>query len=303
MAVGQTTLQNVQAAAPTAATTSTQTTPGDLARKVADQALGRRTNGEISVAETNVGEVRDADHAPISTDRAAIKQQQGEFVAAMKARGIQASNPPTEAQLKQYFGTYNNAQDRDQALKQFEDYTTAFHVHTADVAGHRDDDVKYSPEKTYYSNGQYFGKKADAQKEARKDGNENFVGTISSAGADTWKDVDRRPGYNGRKIQDCEGFAYMSQALLGAAGYEVTHTNNQSPHDGAHNMTLLKDPDSGALAVTSNNKTFQGGDQDTLLRQGWDYASGGGKDPGTFYTGTTEARAEAAAAVAKADWK
>lgn len=299
MAVGTVTASAVSTAAPAAAPGQT---PGNLARNLADQSLGQRTNGGITVAELSVPEVRDADNAPAATDRAAIRQQQGEFVEAMKARGIQASNPPTQAQLQQYFGTYNNAQERDQALKQFEDYTTAFHVHTADVEGHRTDDVKYSPEKTYYSNGQFFSSQAAARAEARKEGNQNFVGTISTRDASSWSDVNNRPGYNGRKIQDCEGFAYMSQNLLGAAGYEVTHTNNISPNDGAHSMTLLRNPDGGGLAVTSNNKTFSGSDQDTLLRQGWDYASGGGKDPGTFHTGTTQARAEAAAAVAKAGW-
>lgn len=296
-------MDSVQSLTSTAAVAATpRMSAGADARGIADQALGKRTAGGLVTAEATAPEVRDADHAPQATDRAAIRQQQSEFVGAMQERGIKASNPPTQAQLEQYFATYNNPDEREQALKQFEDYTTAYHVHTADVKGHENDDVKYSPEKTYYSNGQYFESAAAARKEARKEGNQNFVGTISTRDASSWSDVSRRPDYNGRRVQDCEGFAYMSQELLGAAGYEVTHVNNQSPDGGAHSMALLRDPDSQRLAVTSNNKTYSGTDQDTLLRQGWDYASGGGKEPGTFYTGSTQARAEAAAVVGQNGW-
>ncbi|MEW6278295.1 MAG: hypothetical protein AB1758_06715 [Candidatus Eremiobacterota bacterium] len=297
MAVGAVDQATLPAVAPRASTT-----PGALARETADQALGRRTSGAVTVADAQVPAVRDADHAPDPTDRAAIRQQQADFVGTMRDAGIRAGNPPTRAQLREYFGTFNNAERRGEALEQFENYTTAFHVHTAEVEGHRQDDVRYSPETSYYSNGQYFRTEREARREARQEGNTPFYGRISSADASRWRDVNSRPGYNGRKIQDCEGFAYMSQELLGAAGYEVTHTNNQGADGSAHSMTVVRDPDNGQIAVTSNNKTFTGDTQEALLRQGWDWAGGRGVDPGTFYTGPTQARAQAAQQVGANGW-
>lgn len=301
MAVGGVDTASLQTVAPARSTGAP--TPGTVARQAADQALGPRQDGAIRVAEAEAPAVRDADHAPDPTDRTAIREQQAAFRQAMSDRGVRASDPPTQAQLREYFGTYNNAEERPQALRQFEDYTTAYHVHTAERRGHETDDVHYSPERTYYSNGQYFDREADARRVARQDGNTPFVGTVRTSDASSWRDVANRPDYNGRRVQDCEGFAYMSQELLGSAGYQVTHTNNQGADGSAHSMTVVRDPDSAQEAVTSNNKTFTGGTREELLRQGWDWAGGRGVDPGNFYTGPTQARAQAAQVVGANNWQ
>lgn len=271
-----------------------QQSVGQFVQAKADQSLGKQQ-------EVNAPAVREGRPAPAAYDKAAIKEQQTQFLADMEARGIKASNPPSEADLKKYFASYNNDADRGKALDQFENYTRAFHVHTAERKGHETDDVKYSPEQSYYYNGEVYNKKADAVAAQKANNNEGVLGTVNSADASSWSDVSKRPDLNGRKVQDCEGFAYMSQSLLGAAGYEVTQSNNVGADGAAHSMTVVKDPSSGKLAVTSNDKVITGGDQNQMLTKGWEYA-GGTSDPGTFYTGKTQAEAQTRQQAAAHNW-
>lgn len=294
-------LSAVSSTRPTSSNTN-QGSVGNFVQGRADQVLGnRQSSGAVKLESANAPATREANAAPVATDKKEIGRQQQEFIGKMKAAGIEAHNPPTQDELKKYFATFNNKDKRGQALEQYENYTRAFHVHTAEVKGKETQDVHYSPEKTYVYKGQLYNNEKEARAAAKADPG-GTIGRVSSSDASQWSDVAGKPDYNGRKVQDCEGFAYMSQELLGSAGYQVTHTNNKASDNTAHSMTVVKDPDSGKIAVTSNDKAITGaGSQDDLLKKGWEYA-GGKADPGTFYTGDTQAHAQARQVAAEKGW-
>lgn len=277
------------------------TSVGEFAQSRANQTLGAKT-GAAQVTprqETaDAGPSRDANASPVATDKKEIGRQQNEFETKMKDAGFKASHPPTQAELKDYFASFNSKDKRGKALEEFENYSTAYHVHNTEVKGKEKQDVTYSPEKTYVYKGQQYDTKAEALKAAKADPG-GTLGTVSSADASKWSDISKKPDHNGRKVQDCEGFAYMSQELLGAAGYQVTHSSNKG-NEGAHSMTAVKDPDSGKQYATSNNRTFAGDTQEEALRKGW--KSVGTGDGGTYYTGDTQAHAQTARVTAEKGW-
>lgn len=291
------TMQGVSATKGNAPAAGNGQTVGSFVQNRADQTLGARTqaaNVETKGHGVAGGVYGDAKAAPLATDKKDIKAKQAEFVADMKAAGIKGvHNPPTEAELKKYFGTFNSKDKREAALEQFENYTNAFHTHTAEVKGQENKDITYSSEKNYIYNGQRYDSEKEARKAAVANGEPKVgINWVDTKDASKWSDVDGKKAYNGRKIQDCEGFAYMSRSLLGAAGYEVSHSVNKDTNGGnGHEMTVLKDPDSGKLAVTSNSKTFTGGTQQQLLTKGYDYATGGQATAGKFYVADTAAHA------------
>lgn len=273
---------------------------GEFVQGKADQVLGNKTDtGRGVQADAN----RDANAAPQATDKKEIARQQTEFVDKLKNAGIQAHNPPTQEELKKYFSSFNSADKRGKALEEYENYTRAFHVHTAEVKGHEKDDIKYSAEKTYVYKGQMYDSKKEAQAAAKAAGDKSpTINWVNSADADKWSDVNGKPAHNGRKIQDCEGYAYMSKELLGAAGYEVTYSSNKGA-EGGHAMTVVKDPASGKIYATSNDKVVAGDTQKEALTKGWNYATNNsGSDPGTFYTGDTLAHAQTAKVIAEQGW-
>lgn len=286
--------QTVQA--PTSRPAQAQQPVGAFVQGRANEVLGQQQNRPTQTVNQGGSTTlegpasREARPQPQATDDATIRQQQTQFLGDMRAAGIEVSNPPTQAQLRQYFATFNNAENRPRALEQFENYTNAFHVHTAETNGVGPNDVRYSPETTHTYDGRIYGSDREARRAQQADPSINRM-SIRTADPSSWSDVANRPSYHGRKIQDCEGFAYMSQTLLGAAGYQVTHTNNGTQAE-AHNMTVVTDPSSGNIAVTSNTRTFTGGTQQELLQRGWAHAGGQG-DGGTFYTGDTIAHSQA----------
>ncbi len=216
-------------------------------------------------------------------------KQREAFTKRMGAAGVKASNPPTEAQLQAYFKTFDSKDKRAQAAQEFQDYAGAFHVHEAN--SDRPGDVQYSAEKTYVVGDKTFSNQAEAQKEAdkvRKDWVE-----VPTFDASSWKDVSGRPKHSdGRHIQDCEGYAYMAQNLLGAAGYKSTQVAGGGMDNG-HAMAVLRNPDGGDSVVVSNDKTFAGKTEQAALKQGWDYATGGGQPVPKWYRGDTQAQAQA----------
>ena len=284
--------QSVQTTAPNRPA-QTQQPVSQFVQGRANEVLGQQGGGQTVQGPVS----SEARPQPQATDDATIRQQQTQFVSDMQAAGIQASNPPTQAQLRQYFGTFNNAENRGQALEQFSNYTNAFHVHTVETNGTGPADVRYSPETTHTYDGKIYS--SDQAARRAQSAGDTSINRLSVATADpsSWADISGRPSYHGRKIQDCEGFAYMSQTLLGAAGYQVTHTNNGT-QETAHNMTVVTDPSNGNVAVTSNSQTFTGGTQQELLQRGWT-AAGGPGDGGTFYTGDTIAHSQASNAAGR----
>ena len=239
----------------------------------ADQVLGRDHHTDAPKL---------ADAQPLGGDATDSKTQQANFVQAMQARGIQASNPPSEAQLKSYFAKFNDKDHRSEALGQFESYSKAFNIHEASVPGHENEDISYHTQQIYERKGKFFDSKADAE----KGGDYNDTTTVAP---DNWADVtSNRTSSDGRKMQDCKGFAYVSQDLLGAAGYQVKQVATQDGEgNNGHAMTLLTDP------VTSNDKTFTGGNANQLLQKGYDYANGKHVPARGFYYGDTVSHAEA----------
>lgn len=261
---------------------------GAFVSQKADKTLGPQ------VGTADMRPVMDAKAAPEATDKKEIAQRQAEFVQGMKDAGIKASNPPSQDQLKAYFKTFNSDDKREKALDEFENYSNAFHTHTAEVKGHEKDDVKYSKETTFLYGGKMYDSKKAAQAAAKEAGDDRpTINGVNTADASKWSDVDGKQAYNGRKIQDCEGFAYMSGELLGAAGYNVQQSSNaDTSNNNGHAMTVLTDPTSKKTYVTSNNKAFKGGNQQQLLEKGYEYATGGEHTAGTFYVSDTQAHAQ-----------
>lgn len=242
--------------------------------------------------DAGIYSMKDVRAAVSAQTKPSVAVQQSLFVSDMKQAGIKdVQNPPTPEQLKAYFATFNNPKDREKALGKAQAYAEAFHVHTAEANG--DKDVKYSDE-TNFVVGDKVYKNADDMKKATKNQGE-FV-EVKTADASSWKDVQKRPtSEDGRRIQDCEGFAFMQQELLQAAGYKTQQVATLGDAGYAHAMVLATDPDSGQQAVASNSEVFTnkyGGE--AALNQAWNRATEWkNQGHGDFFYGATQAEAQA----------
>lgn len=291
----------------TAATGAPPLAPSSLGQQTAAQSSPTASSGVTDsqghAARMALGEVRTApairDNGSAAPANGGVKdtttdfkfmtpdKQREAFSARMKAAGVTPSEPPTQEELQKYFKTFNDPKKRAQAASEFQDYATAFHVHIASSDnGNSSSDVVYSKESHFFVGKKRFPTEEAAQKEAnrvRKD-----YTKFETSDASSWQDVssDRKTNSDGRKIQDCEGFAYMAQTLLGAAGYKSTQVAN-----GSHAMTVFKDPSGGNTVVTSNERAFSGKNEAALLEQGWTSAGGSGETK--WYRGATQAEAQA----------
>jgi hypothetical protein len=219
----------------------------------------------------------DDEKAPISTVR-----DQLEFLSQMQKAGVKADYPPTEAQLVEYFKTLK---DQPAAARQaFDDYAHRFQVHPANIA--TADFVMH------YSHGQQSVDRG---------------GTTIDVTTDvprSWSDVashpvsnEHFPQYIGKQMNDCKGYAFMAEKLLGAAGFTVVHHIDAAPSkfgDG-HMMVSFSHPGEKDLTLTSNDGVFTGRNERDLAKKGFSYAAGG-KDNVTgrehYFTGRTAADAE-----------
>ena len=218
----------------------------------------------------------------IDTTRSLISQL--DFTAKMQKAGIQTSMPPTEKQLKDYFATFKTnpgPQTTAEAKKAFTEYIEAFHVHPAKSSGDSKADVVYSSDKTK-TDGKDF-KTANSWKEVTTD-----------------RDTVKTGQYAGRSVNDCEGYAYLSETLLGAAGFKVKGYVTGQQQDGpAHIMVLLDDPQ-GKPVVTSNEGLYDASnvrmDPDPkqavrdLLDAGWSGAGAVGAP--NYYIGDSSAESQ-----------
>lgn len=204
-------------------------------------------------------------------------RDQLEFLSKMQAAGVKADYPPTEAQLVDYFKTLKSNPDGARAA--FDSYAQNFHVHPVNIKG-ADFDIKYSQDKVKYgaSQSEYT---VDVPKDWSSVGN---------------RPVKDHPQYIGKQMNDCQGFAFMSEKLLGAAGFKLEHhiAVYPGPHDAGHSMVMFTHPPEKGYTVTSNDRSFHGTNAKDVAKQGYEYAAG--KDNVThkehFYTGKTMAEAE-----------
>jgi hypothetical protein len=152
-------------------------------------------------------------------------------------------------------------------------------VHPVNIKG-ADFEVKYSHEKHSVTKG--------------KD-----IFDITTDQPGSWSDVAGHPvsskdfpQYIAKQMNDCKGYAFMAEKLLGAAGFKVEHYLDAAPSkfgDG-HMMVMFSHTGEKGFTLTSNDGAFQGSNQKELAKNGFTYAAGG-KDNVTgkehYFTGKT----------------
>jgi len=171
----------------------------------------------------------------------------------MQAAGFPANMPPSGPQVERYFQSFNPRAtppgNPDNALGAFQDYTSAFHVHAADLG--RGTGINYANGRaeTAHSTG--------GASRPPRDWNEVQP---NSPGA------GQRPNptglHAGQTANDCEGYAFMAQRLLGSAGFQGRVVNAVNPGQSgneinSHVMTSMVGPPPGNRpVVTSNNQVY-----------------------------------------------
>lgn len=189
-------------------------------------------------------------------------EQQLQFLSKMSGAGIKADYPPTQDQLKAYFKTLST--DPKAARAAFEGYTKAFHVHPAVEKNDPKADVEYGRD------------------------------SIGALPPKSWADVEKRDAdaaskHLAKNVNDCEGYAFMAQELLGAAGFVFKEhlTANGGPA-GAHAMVAFTHPkEPGAFTVTSNDGAFSGKNLKSTADQGFVYGGGKPTQSNRYYAGDT----------------
>jgi hypothetical protein len=205
-----------------------------------------------------------------------------EFLSQMQKAGIKACYPPTESELESYFKTLKN--NPSAARQAFQDYAQNFEVHPANIKG-SDFEMKYSHEThTTTKNGEEFPVITDTPLK--------------------WSDVTKNPAsakdypqYIGKQMNDCKGYAFMAEKLLGAAGFKLEHyvVGAPSKFGDGHMMAMFSHPGETKLTLTSNDTVLQGTNQRELAKLGFSKAAGAegnitGKEH--YFTGKTGADAE-----------
>jgi len=284
-------IRNLQASAP----------KGDAA--LADQARAIQAQQHAGgVHQRRTEEPRVADGPAAAGEAGNASAAQTAFVQEMQGRGVQASQPPTPEQLRQYFGTYNNRADRPEALQAYQRYSDAYHVHAAE-AGRGNADVPYSRETHYALNGDgrhLYNTRAEAEAAAQPlldRGRDVTIDEMPTRDASSWNDVLRSDKHDGRHVNDCEGFAYTAQDLLGAAGYRSEQVSLASRDEATdHAVTVLRDPSRPRdVHVASNGDVTSGraggaGERNLINAA---YTAAGGEGTPTHYRGATQAEAQA----------
>lgn len=189
-------------------------------------------------------------------------KNQLKFLAKMQGAKIKADYPPTRDQLVAYFKTLDgNPTEARKALKEF---NAAFEVHVAQETQDPKADVTYH-------------------------GTED-----APLPPNDWADVEKRTpnakGENvGKRVNDCEGYAFLNEQLLKAAGFELKHhlTANGGPA-GAHAMVVFthkKDP--GNVTLTSNGGVHHGKNEKAVADEGFKAAGGKPGAKNAYYAGDT----------------
>jgi LysM domain-containing protein len=215
-------------------------------------------------------------------------RDQLEFLSKMQKAGVKADYPPSETQLVKYFETMKNKPG--EARQAFDDYTQNFHVHPVNIKG-ADFDIKYSQDKVPYG-----PNKTPYTVDVPKDWS-----AVNQHPVKDMPEGKNLPQYVGKQMNDCQGYAYMAEKLLGAAGFKLEHhiTVFPGPHDAGHSMVIFSHAGEKGYTVTSNDRSFQGDTAKAAAKAGYEY--GAGKDNVTgkehYWVGKTMAEAEIQAAV------
>lgn len=235
---------------------------------------------------------------------AEVAQKQDAFVSEMRAGGVQASQPPTPDELRAYFATFNNRADRPKALSAYERYADAYHVHPAST-DRPDADVRYSVSERYGWQGRYYGSMGELERASerhRARGHDVDFLKVNPAAPDGWSEVTSdRASHEGRHVNDCEGFTFLGQELLGAAGYRTRAVAVDGPGDTDHAMLVAKDPSRpGQSHVLSNERLFSPTEgrrsEAQLLDDGYTFA--GGQLPARYFQGATQDEAQSRMVIA-----
>jgi hypothetical protein len=304
-----------------------------------NSATGQRT----TMPTTTRGEqlLRSMQGTGEAADTLPAVQRQLEFSSRMQAAspGAQLHMPPNEAEVRAYFRTLRG--DSSRAISEYTAYAQAFHVHIGRARNYQGDpwspsapDVVYSADPNRYQvnsgsahNGPDFATVAQANQWAQQNNVQNgSLTTLRSSAPDHWGDLTNTGGNRsvasrgpnaGRYVNDCEGFAYMAQELLGEAGFtaragegQIASVPARQNAPTSHMMALLRDP-SGNPVVVSNDRVFttantpsaasqssDGGRVRSLLHGGWSelHRQGGILSVPTpiYYSGPTSADAQRA---------
>lgn len=223
-------------------------------------AAAKIADGLLSGKADDKEEAIDNDLGIQGTKSTKTMTSQLDFLAGMEKAGIKPSYPPTEKQLTDYFATMKN--DPAGARQALDTYLHAFHAHPANAGKPKDFDLKY--------------------------------GDGATRVPDDWSEVANRPidaqAENiGKQMNDCEGFAFMAEKLLGAAGFQVQdHLTAHGAPAGDHAMVAFKHPSEKTFTVTSNDKVFTAKTEREGAEKGFEYASGAKTPKKTqFFTGKT----------------
>ena len=123
--------------------------------------------------------------------------KQLETTATMSTSGVKnLSFPPTEGNVDAYFAS-KKGKPIGEIKSAFEDYSNSFYVHS-ETKGVDKGDIKYDPETHQIGNTTYK------------------TNTVED-----WADINnsREMHTDGRRIVDCEGYAYLGQKAFKAAGF------------------------------------------------------------------------------------
>lgn len=267
---------------------------GELARQHAN---GPRLVGRHAEAPR----VTDGEQVPETGATGDVARRQQAFVEEMRGRGVEASQPPTESQLRDYFRTFNNREDRPEALRAYERYASAYHVHPEN-AGRPGGDVRYSANERYMLRGRYYESREDMERAASRMRGDVEYTSVDPRTPDSWDEVSSaRSTHEGRSVNDCEGYAFMGQELLREAGYRTTAVAADGPGDVNHAMVIARDPQRAREAhVVSNHHVHSGragsAGERALLDEA--FTAAGGELPATYYRGATQDEAQTRMAVA-----
>lgn len=227
-----------------------------------------------------------------------VAAKQSAFVDEMRAGGVTASQPPTPDELRAYFGTFNSRSARPQALAAYERYADAYHVHPAGT-DRPERDIRYSESERFAWNGRYHASMADlerATERTRSRGGDVDYTVVNPGTPDSWDEVTTaRSSHEGRHINDCEGFTFMAQELLGAAGYRTRAVAVDGRGDTDHAMLVARDPArAGQVHVVSNQHVVSPADgrrrEAQLLDEG--YRVAGGEPPARYFQAATQDEAQ-----------
>lgn len=213
-----------------------------------------------------------------------VEAKQAAFRSQMEAAGVEASDPPTDKELKAYFRTFQG-RDGSEAVKAYEQYSDAYTVHIGDNQTYGSKDSVYGRDSTVTGkDGTVYNSKA----EALKDTSSGDVSKVSYDNPDTLKEsmkhTDKK--YDVYEL-DCDGYARQACELLSEAGLECEFVvGTMSDTDDRHSAVIVK---SGDKEWVASNGEIEGGDGNNTTLNNLDAAFGKldseGGLPTRYYTG------------------